>query len=172
MKNVVIVDDDLMLREYYASSFRVLGYEVITYDCPTDIEQGSMDETDLIVVDLMMPKPVRWNNCKEENELLTGLYFCKHFRESNSQVPIVLFSSLNIKSLILHVSEEVKSLVNVVFLLKYNFEPMSFAQACDEILRTGTAAGLNSTLGRKLARSILMQPNIAGFGCDCKEFLK
>ena len=171
MGRVAIVDDDTLLRGYYVEAFKLLGYEVSVLDGPANLDFAEVGDLDLLVIDLMMPKPSQWGNRIEENELLTGLYFCKDLRQDGAKTPIVLFSSLNIKSLADHVSEAVKNIENVVFVLKADFEPILFAQACDEILRTGSTAGMNASLGRRLARSLLIQPNIAGFGCDCKKFL-
>lgn len=171
MKNVAVIDDDNILRGYYVEAFKALGYEAAAFDGPSCIDPFTLEALDLLVIDLMMPKPKSWDNSPENNELLTGLYFCKKLRESGFDVPIVLFTSLNIKELIYRVSEDTKNLVNVIFVLKSDFEPTSFAQACDEILRTGTTAGMNASLGRRLARSIIVQPNVAGFGCDCRRFL-
>ena len=172
MPKVLIVDDEPIMRDLYEEGFKIQGYGVQTFDGPDQYDASSAPEFDLFVIDLMMPTPRRWSNSGDKVPFYTGLDFAKELRADDISTPIVIFSTTNVGKMIDYVEESIDDLENVLFIRKSEFEPIDFARVCIEILRTGTSSGLNAGLGRRLAKAMILQPNIAGFGCDCKKFLK
>ena len=81
MPRVLVVDDDLTVREVVVSYLRAAGHEVIeTGDGRTALELMAEQPADLVVLDLMMP-------------VMDGLETCRRLREIGD-VPVVMLTAL------------------------------------------------------------------------------
>jgi len=75
----LIVDDDRVLADVVAFTFRREGFEVIqAYDGPTAIRRWSEEHPDIVILDVNMPT-------------MDGFTVCRHIRE-RSNTPIILLT--------------------------------------------------------------------------------
>jgi DNA-binding response OmpR family regulator len=75
----LIVDDDRVLADVVAFTFRREGFEVIqAYDGPTAIRRCSEEHPDIVILDVNMPT-------------MDGFTVCRHIRE-RSNTPIILLT--------------------------------------------------------------------------------
>jgi CheY-like chemotaxis protein len=83
--NILVVDDDKMLREAYSLILSAAGHSVSTaYDGLNALKKYKNKEPDLILLDMMMPN-------------LDGLGFLKQLYDSNEkqEARIIIFSNLS-----------------------------------------------------------------------------
>ncbi|BDB53853.1 hypothetical protein GENT5_01580 [Flavobacterium ammoniigenes] len=82
MKKIVIIDDEIKLREAIVELFSFIGYQIIEANDGIDgLEKVQLHQPDLIICDVMMPK-------------LDGYGFLKiHSSSSNSAIPVVLLTA-------------------------------------------------------------------------------
>jgi len=81
--NILIVDDDLQIRENLRQIFTEAGYRTVTVaDGPSALRVLHKEQCDLIVLDLEMPG-------------VDGLALCRLLRAqpANSKLPVIAFSS-------------------------------------------------------------------------------
>ncbi|MEM1008850.1 MAG: hypothetical protein AAGJ35_07565, partial [Myxococcota bacterium] len=77
MTNVLIVDDETVLRKLYVEAFQLQGFSVGAVDGPDEVNSNDLHNLQLLVVDLMMPTPARWSNLHGMSPLYTGLDLVK-----------------------------------------------------------------------------------------------
>jgi DNA-binding response OmpR family regulator len=76
---ILVVEDDLSLSDVLAFTLRRAGYEVVTvFDGLAALQQWEIENPDLIILDLNLPK-------------LDGLAVCRQIR-SQAQTPIIILS--------------------------------------------------------------------------------
>lgn len=82
MKKILIIDDEIKLREALVELFTFIGYQIIeAQDGLEGLEKVSLHLPDLILCDVMMPK-------------LDGYGFLKtHTSSSNSRIPVLLLTA-------------------------------------------------------------------------------
>lgn len=82
MKKVLIIDDEIKLREALVELFSFIGYQIIeAHDGIDGLEKVSIHIPDLILCDVMMPK-------------LDGYGFLKkHMASSNASIPVLLLTA-------------------------------------------------------------------------------
>ena len=82
MKKVLIIDDEIKLREALVELFSFIGYQIIEAHNGIDgLEKVSIHIPDLILCDVMMPK-------------LDGYGFLKkHMASSNASIPVLLLTA-------------------------------------------------------------------------------
>lgn len=83
-KKILIVDDDLTLREMYEERLKFDGYQVVgASDGEDALEKVKKEVPDLILLDVMMPK-------------LNGIDTMKKLREDNQtkHIPIIILTAL------------------------------------------------------------------------------
>jgi DNA-binding response OmpR family regulator len=82
MKKIVIIDDEIKLREALVELFSFMGYEIFeAQDGIEGLEKVDLHQPDLILCDVMMPK-------------LDGYGFLKiHLTSKNSSIPVVLLTA-------------------------------------------------------------------------------
>ena len=82
MKKVLIIDDEIKLREALVELFSFIGYQIIEAQDGSDgLDKVSIHIPDLILCDVMMPK-------------LDGYGFLKkHMASSNASIPVLLLTA-------------------------------------------------------------------------------
>lgn len=82
-KRIAIVEDDLAIRENYASALKKQGYEVLTYANRPDAEAAfSVRLPDLAVVDIGL-----------QDEIDGGFALCQQLRSLSKTLPIIFFTA-------------------------------------------------------------------------------
>ncbi|OQA04439.1 MAG: Alkaline phosphatase synthesis transcriptional regulatory protein PhoP [bacterium ADurb.Bin400] len=83
-KTILVVDDDMILREMYEARLKEEGYTIISASNGEEaLDKAIMEKPDLILLDIMMPK-------------VNGIDVMKKLRESGatSHIPIILLTAL------------------------------------------------------------------------------
>ncbi len=107
-KSILIVEDDLFIREIYEYTLKKQGYNILSAE---DGEEGliqSQKKPDLILLDIMMPK-------------LNGIEVLKRLKadENTKNIPVVRITNLGDKNVI----EQAFSIGAQGYLLKVRFDP-------------------------------------------------
>jgi len=83
-KKILIVDDDMTLRELYEERIKAEGFMILSAsDGEEAIEKATKDKPDLILLDIMMPK-------------INGIDVMKMLREKaeTKDIPIIILTAL------------------------------------------------------------------------------
>lgn len=82
MKKILIIDDEIKLREALVELFSFIGYQIFeAQDGQEGLEKVTIHQPDLILCDVMMPK-------------LDGYGFLKiHLNSINATIPVVLLTA-------------------------------------------------------------------------------
>lgn len=83
-KSVLLVDDDLTLREMYSEQLKAEGFEVITAkDGEEALAQAKENRPNIILLDIMMPK-------------INGLDVLKQLKEGSEtkDIPVIVLTAL------------------------------------------------------------------------------
>lgn len=83
-KSVLIIDDDLTLREMYEEYLKASGFTVISaQDGEEGLQKAKESKPTAILLDLMMPK-------------MNGIEVLKHLKadDSTSGIPVIVFTAL------------------------------------------------------------------------------
>jgi len=81
---LLLVDDDMTLRELYEERMRIEGYNIISaVDGEEAIEKATKEKPDIILLDIMMPK-------------INGIDVMKMLREKDetAEIPIIVLTAL------------------------------------------------------------------------------
>jgi len=122
-KKLLLVEDEILIREMYELILKKRGYQIETAD---DGEQAlemlnnKPQEYSLILLDIMLPK-------------LDGISVLKKIKEPNSpikDIPVFLLTNLGQENLI----KEAMSLGADQYLIKSNIFPMDLANEIDNFL--------------------------------------
>lgn len=83
MTKILLIEDDQSLAEVIAFNISSMGHEVqVIHDGQAAWQALSDNHYDLVIMDLMLPS-------------LTGLEICARLREINSQIPVLMLTSLS-----------------------------------------------------------------------------
>lgn len=120
MPNILVVDDDPMLREAYEMLLSASGHSVQTaYDGRNALEQYQMYEPDLVLLDMLMPN-------------LDGVGFLRELKllQSPPSSKIIIFSNLSTSEKI----DEAMSLGAERHITKSQMTPQQLLAEIDELL--------------------------------------
>lgn len=121
MKKVLIIEDEMMLREAYAQILTMKGYKVSTAsDGVEGLEQIEKVKPDLVLLDILMPR-------------MDGLEFLKEakVKEKYPNTKVLAFSNLSNAS---QVSEMVKNGADQ-HILKSSVSPAQLVSLVDGLLK-------------------------------------
>ena len=122
MKKVLIVEDDVFLREMYVHTFTKEGFEMTeANDGEEGITKAEQGEFDLILLDIMMPK-------KSGIEVLQAL---RRPSAKAVKTPIILLSNLGQESVI----REAFNMGADGFILKSDTLPRDVVSRVDDFLK-------------------------------------
>lgn len=83
-KKILIVDDDMTLRELYEERIRAEGYQIVSAsDGEEAIKKANSENPDVILLDIMMPK-------------INGIDVMKNLRshDETKEIPIIILTAL------------------------------------------------------------------------------
>lgn len=83
-KKILIVDDDMTLRELYEERIRAEGYQIVSAsDGEEAIKKANSEKPDVILLDIMMPK-------------INGIDVMKNLRsfDETKDIPIIILTAL------------------------------------------------------------------------------
>jgi DNA-binding response OmpR family regulator len=79
--NILVIEDEKKIAHFIKNGLKEEGYAVdVCYDGETGLNHAQINEYDLLVVDLMLPK-------------IDGLTLCKNFRKENTTTPILILTA-------------------------------------------------------------------------------
>ena len=82
-RRIIVVDDDMVIRELIKAAFSDTKFEIETYeDGKTFVEKADVENADLVFLDLMMPE-------------MNGFDVLKVMKERQVKVPIIVLSALS-----------------------------------------------------------------------------
>lgn len=118
-KKILIVEDDLFIRELYERTLTQAGYAVVT---AADGQEGlklAKDAPDLVLLDIMLPK-------------VHGIDVLKKLKEDQTtkNIPIVMITNLGQENIM----NEAFKIGAAGYLVKMRFEPQEIANYVQEFL--------------------------------------
>lgn len=118
--NVLIIEDDTVLRDAYATALTLDGYHTTTArDGEEGLERAEKDKPDLILLDMLMPK-------------LNGLEFLRRFDApaKHPKTKIIVFSNMSVPSDV----KDAMALGATKYLTKSSFTPKEIESIIQEVL--------------------------------------
>lgn len=118
-KKILIVEDDLFIRELYERTLTQAGYAVVT---AADGQEGlklAKDKPDLVLLDIMLPK-------------VHGIDVLKKLKEDQTtkNIPIVMLTNLGQENIM----NEAFKIGAAGYLVKMRFEPQEIVNYVQEFL--------------------------------------
>lgn len=108
-RHILIVEDEIGIVKFLKEGLEEEGYEILTaVNGKEGLQIALKQPIDLILLDWMMPK-------------LNGLDFCKHYREHNSNTPIIFLTA---KDRVEEVIEGLKAGANDYIKKPFSFEEL------------------------------------------------
>src|SRR3990167_6519273 len=123
-KKVLLVEDDLFIRELYERTLKQIGFDtVVAVDGEEGVAKSITQKQDVILLDIMMPK-------------MNGIEVLKKLKESDTtkDIPVFLLTNLGQESII----KEAFNIGAVGYLLKARMLPRDVANHIAGFLETGT----------------------------------
>ncbi len=132
MKKILLVEDDVFIREIYSRELKNGGYDVtVAEDGEKGARLATSEKFDLILLDIMLPKK-------------TGLEVLKDLRKSpQKDLPVYLLTNLGQGSVI----KEAVGVGLQGYLLKARFLPSEVLKAVDSFFANGPMKINNQELG-------------------------
>lgn len=132
-KRILMIEDDIYIRELYEEVLRNAGYEVITaIDGELGLAKAAEGVYDLILLDIMLPK-------------MTGIEVLKKLREEGSateSVPVYLLTNLGEET----IAKETYKLGANGYLLKAKYLPKELIKEVDKFFVKTDNKGTLTTL--------------------------
>lgn len=167
-KRIILIDDDKQVTPFYIQAFEFSQYEIrhfLSVNSITDIISSKEPETDLFIIDVMLPSG-NYNLTKTENGLLTGLYVALDIRKTFPDIPIILFSASPLPPVTMRARSLARKLSKCSYVSKPEYPPDKLVEYVDYYFKKGKFK--DGTL-RKLFDSLILEPNLNGIGVDLKK---
>lgn len=133
-KRILMIEDDIYIRELYEEVLRTAGYEVITaIDGELGLAKAIEGVYDLILLDIMLPK-------------MTGIEVLKKLREegcATESVPVYLLTNLGEET----IAKETYKLGANGYLLKAKYLPKELIKEVDKFFVKTDKKGTLTILG-------------------------
>jgi CheY-like chemotaxis protein len=171
---IAIIDDETVHVDYYVAALQGLGLQAEHFTSP-DLCLSALrlgNRFSLFVIDLMMPSFGEYSRASMQNYLTTGLHLAKDIRKSDAEIPIVLFTNLNIDSILAEVKAELSGERNIFVVRKIDYPPHIFAEAIGAVLSGQGPFAERSGILRRFWDSLVLEPNVCGLGIDIKKLAK
>lgn len=171
---IAFVDDETRHIAFYINALRGIGYESKHFaspdSCLTAIADG--EEFALFVTDMMMPSSGKYSAEITRDFLTTGLYLVKDIRNKNRETPIIVFTNLNIESIITEIKTEIAIEPNVFFVRKVDYPPHLLAEAVSALLDGQNPFTKRRGILRRFWDSLILEPKVYGMGIDIKKLAR
>jgi CheY-like chemotaxis protein len=173
-RQIVFIDDETLHIDYYLSALRGLGHESRHYKSPdsflTALKSG--ERYSIYVTDLMMPSYGLYSERETQGGLLTGMCLVKDIRKIEIEAPVIVFSNLNIHTIISQVREELAATTNLFIVPKSDYPPREFADTLDAIINGNDPFQKRIGLLRRFWESLVLEPKVCGIGINIKKLGK
>ena len=168
---IAFVDDETRHIAFYINALRGIGYESKHFESPDSclIAIANGEEFALFVIDLMMPSVGKYSAERTRDFLTTGLYLVKDIRNQDRKTPIIVFTNLNIASIITEIQTEVAIEPNVFFIRKVDYPPHLLAEAVNALLDGKNPFSKRRGILRRFWDSLILEPKVFGMGIDIKK---
>ena len=171
---IAFIDDETVHIEYYINALRSVGYGSKYFkspdSCLTAIADG--EQFRLFITDMMMPSIGKYSAINTREFLITGLFFVKDIRKNDRETPIIVFTNLNIESIIVEVRTEVEIEPNVFFVRKIDYPPHLLAEAVSALLGGKNPFSKRRKILQRFWDSLILEPNLNGIGIDIKKLIR
>ena len=119
-KKLLLVEDDAAIQRMYSKYFRFAGFEVITANDGTLVQETvELERPDIIIMDVMMPN---FNGLDALREL--------KMRPNTRYIPVIMLSGNDDSALI----QQALKLGAARYLIKSNTEPKNVAALAQELI--------------------------------------
>ena len=172
-KQIAIVDDELTLTSYYLDALSAIGYEPTHFKSPdscfTTMRHGKT--FDLLITDLMMPSYGLFAKSETSDGLKTGAVFAMEIRRLGLEMPIIVYTNLNVDPLLAEVKAQLKEAPNVFVVRKSEYTPSRLAESVQALLEEGLSPVKRVGVLKRFWDSLLLQPNFMGVGIKIKTLI-
>lgn len=169
---VVLVDDDRIQMLPFIAELELRGLNVRQFgeadQCLRSARRSR--DIDVFIVDVMLPSARIYSPDDTQNFSYTGIFLARDIRLSHPTTPILILSNHAFRESLLRIEQAMTSIGCCAFVAKQTFGGVTeFADVIQAIVSRGILGAKPRNIFGRLARSILMQPNVAGFGVDLKQ---
>ena len=165
-----MIDDDAVPMRYYVTALKLEGYEVRLFTGASEAKkallEGQRVKTNMFILDVMMDPTAAYQPTECENGLLTGLLLALDLRKQYSDIPIVLFSNANLKSVANQSRRLSSRLSRCAFLRKVDYPPDGLVHFVNDYFKNGR---FTSGILKRFLDSLILKPNFQGVGIDLKR---
>ncbi len=169
---VAMLDDDIRYGgKYYVESLQNRGFEVQPF-WSTDKFMAFFRQdghADLVILDVMMPPGRSLRTEQTRDGQLTGLVVARELRKLREQIPIVFLSSTPSAPYAEMAKGFSNTLVPCAFLEKSRTPAADLPNILAWYFKTGK---IQRGLFRRIVDSLMLEPNIAGWGIDLKKLVR
>ena len=130
---ILLIDDDKRQMASYVAELRLRGFEV-THETYVDqalrfLEEG-LPEVELLILDVIMPSGESFRDQPTEHGLRTGVYIYERIRETQRNLPIIVFSDAHPAD----ISRVIEGDPHCQFFEKRDLYPFELADAVEKTL--------------------------------------
>jgi CheY-like chemotaxis protein len=168
---VAMIDDETVHIEFYLKALGGLGYDTRHFKSPDSCLSAlaAGDRFSLFVTDLMMPSFGKYSAKDTRDYLITGLCLAKDIRNQDRETPVMLFTNLNIETILAEVKRELASEPNFFVIRKMDYPPHILAETVDALLSGRDPFVKRKSLLRRFWDSLVLEPTVYGIGIDIKK---
>ncbi len=130
---ILFVDDEKREMDSYVQELELSGYKVVfkkDADVALEFFEKSLNEIDLVILDIMMSPGSSFKQMDTQMGLRTGIAFYKKIREKASELPVLIFTNVSDEK----VSETFLKETKCQFLRKENYLPFEVVDEVKKIL--------------------------------------
>ncbi|MDZ8086755.1 MAG: response regulator [Nostoc sp. DedQUE12b] len=130
---ILFVDDERRRMDSYVQDLVLSGHKV---EFKSDVDSAlkffveNQTQIKLLILDIMMPTGVSFDDDQTHYGLRTGIAFYQKIREENPSLPTIIFTNVSDENL----AEEISRGSNVLFYQKDNFLPFELEKEVRKIL--------------------------------------
>ena len=136
---IAVIDDETKHIEFYVSALSAMGFNVVHYkspaSCLTALEKG--ERFSLYLTDLMMPAYNAYTKSDTYDGLITGALLVRDIRVQEDKAPIILFTNMNVDSVLDRTQDILIPLPNSFLLRKSAYDPQEMAKVIHALLIDG-----------------------------------
>jgi DNA-binding response OmpR family regulator len=93
---ILMIDDEKRTLDSYLDELKMSNFEVryeLSVDAGLSFLEDNADAVELLILDIMMPAGLAFNNEDNERGLKTGVLFHQRLRKSNDRLPVIILTN-------------------------------------------------------------------------------
>ncbi len=172
---VVLVDEDMIQMAPFVAELGLRGTKVRVFaEADSCLRSARRCKgVAVFVVDVMLPSDGRYSREDTRDYLYTGVFLARDIRNAHPKTPILLVSNHALRENLRRIERAMATIGCCAFIAKQSFaNPGEFADLVQRIAERGVIGAKPRNIFGRLARGIMLQPNVAGVGIDIKELLR